>query len=60
MILSGNNKPSHSEMNSDALEKSIRKEIDHGCTLPLTIGYLQNIKNTGFVSLLVTEKLSIN
>ena len=47
-------------MNSAGLEKSIRKEIDHGLALPLTIKYLQNIKNQGVVHVGVAEKLSIN
>ena len=44
MILRGNHKSYHSEMNSTTLYKSIIKEIDHVCALPLTIECLQNIK----------------
>ena len=44
IILRGNHKSSHSEINSAALEKSISKEIYHRWVLPLTIKYLQNIK----------------
>ena len=60
MILRGNHKSSHSELNSDTLEKSIRKDIDHVWSLLLTIKYLQNIKNAGFVPLEVSEQFSIN
>ena len=37
MILRGNHKSSHSELNSDTLEKSIKKYIDYVWSLPLTI-----------------------
>ena len=37
MILRGNHKSPHSKMNSDALDKSIRKDIDHGWALPFTV-----------------------
>ena len=43
MIPRGNYKSSHSYLNSASLEKSIRKEIDHGWELTLTIKSLQNI-----------------
>ena len=51
MIPRGNYKLYHSEMNSAALDKAIRKEINYGWALPLTIIYLQNIKNAGVVPL---------
>ena len=51
MILRENHKPSHSELNSAALDKAIIKEIDHGWVLPLTIESQQNIKNLGVVPL---------
>ena len=57
MILRGNHKSSHSEMNSAALNKSISKDIGHGLALPLTIEYLKNIKNTRIVPLRVSEKI---
>ena len=60
MILRGNHKSSHSVLESAALDKSIRKDIDHGWALPLTIESLQSTKNTGVVPLGVAEKLSIN
>ena len=60
MIIRGNHKSSHSEMNSYALDKAISKYIDHRWALPLTIESLQNIKNTGVVPLGVAEQLSIN
>ena len=60
MILRGDHKLSHSEMNSAALDKSINKDIDHGWALPLTIKFLKNIKNAGVIPLGVAEKLSIN
>ena len=47
MILRGNHKPFHSEMKSYAMEKSIRKEIDHVWALLLTIESLHNIKTQG-------------
>ena len=47
MILGGNHKPSHPEMNSAALEKVIIKEIDHVWALTLTIKSLLIIKNAG-------------
>ena len=37
MLLRGNHKSSHSVLNSAALNKAIRKEIDHGWALPLTV-----------------------
>ena len=37
MILRGNNKLSHSELNTDVLDKAIMKDIDHRWALPLTI-----------------------
>ena len=49
MILRGDHKSSHSEMNSAEIDKAISKYIDHGWALPLTIEYLKNIKNTGVV-----------
>ena len=55
MIFRGNQKSSHSEINSAALEKAISKEIDHGWALPLKIESLQNIKNAGVVPLGVAE-----
>ena len=60
IILRGNHKSSHSEINSAALYKAISKLIDHGWTLLPTIKYLQNIKNAGIVPLGVAEKFSIN
>ena len=60
MILRGNHKPPHSEMNSAALNKSNSKEVNHGWALPLTIGSLHKIKNAGVVPLGVAEQLSIN
>ena len=51
MILRGNHKSSHSVLNSAELDKSISKEIYHGWALPLTIEYLQSIKNAGVVPL---------
>ena len=56
MILRGNHKSSHSELNSAALDKSISKEIDHGWALPITIESLQNIYNGGAVPLGVAEQ----
>ena len=47
-------------MKSEVLEKSIIKEVDHRWILPLTIGSIQNIKNSGIVPLVVAEQLSIN
>ena len=60
MILRGNHKSSHSVLNSASLEKAISKDIDHGWALPLTIEYLQSIKNSGVVPLGVAEQFSIN
>ena len=60
MIFRGNHKSSYSEMNSAVLEKSISKEINQGLVLPITIKYIQNIKNSGVVPLVVAEKVSIN
>ena len=60
MILRGNHKSSQSELNSGALDKTIRKEIDHGWALPLIIESLQNIKNAGVVPLGIAEQFSIN
>ena len=60
MILRGSHKSSHSVLKSAALDKSIRKEIDHGWALTLTIESLQNIKNAGVVTLGVAEQFSIN
>ena len=60
MILRGNHKSSHSVLNSAALDKSKSKEIDHGWAFPLTIEYLQSIKNEGVVPLGVAETFSIN
>ena len=60
MILRGNNKLSQSVLNTAALNKAISKKIDHGWSLPLTIEYLQSIKNTGVVPLGVAEYFSIN
>ena len=60
MILRGNHKSSHPEMNSSALVKSISKDIDHGWELPLTIKYLPNIKNAGVLPLGVEEQFPIN
>ena len=37
MILRRNHKESHSELNSDVLDKAISKETDHGWALTLTI-----------------------
>ena len=47
-------------MNSSALEKTIRKEVDRVWSLPLTIGFIQNTKNAGVVPLGVAEQFSIN
>ena len=47
MILRGNHKSSHLVLNPAALDKSIRKNIDHGWALPLTIEYLQTLKMQG-------------
>ena len=60
MILRGNHKSSRSVLNAAALNKTIRKEIDHGLELPLTILSLQSIKNAGVVPLGVAEQFSIN
>ena len=60
MVLRGEYKSFHSDMSSDALDKAIRKEVDHGWVFPLKIGCLQNIKNTGVVLLVVAEQLTIN
>ena len=60
MILRGNHKLSHSVLNSAAIYKTISKDTDHRWALPLTIEYLQSIKNAGVVPLGVTEQLSIN
>ena len=60
MIIRGNHKSPHLELNSDALYKSISKDIDHGWALPLTIKSLQNIRNAGVVPLWIVEKFSIN
>ena len=60
MILKINHKPSQSELKSAALDKSVRKDIDHGWALSLTIESLQNTKRSGVVPLGVAEKLSTN
>ena len=60
MILRGNNKSSHSVLNSSALEKAISKEIDHRWALYLTIESLQSIKNEGVAPLGVEVQFSIN
>ena len=60
MILMGNHKSSHSVLNSDVLDKSISKDIDHGWILPLAIESLQNIKNAGVMPLGVAEQFSMN
>ena len=60
IILRGDHKPSHSEINSSELYKDISKEVYHGWSLPPTIGSLQNIKNAEFVPLGVAELFSIN
>ena len=57
MILRGNHKSSHSEINSAALDKAISKDIDHGWALPPTVESLQNNKNSGVVPLGVAEKI---
>ena len=59
MILRGNHKSSQSLLNAAALNKAISKEIDHVWALPLTIKYLQSIKNAGVVPLVVAEQFSI-
>ena len=46
-------------MNSYSLDKSTSKEIDHVWASPLTIKYLQNIKNSGVLPLGVVEQFSI-
>ena len=55
MILRGNNKLSHSVLDSAALDKAISKKIDHGLAFPLTIESLQSMKNAGVVPLGVVE-----
>ena len=60
MILRGNHKSPHSELNPAELYKAIIKEIDHVWTLTLTIEFLQNTKNTGVVPLGVAKQFSIN
>ena len=47
-------------LNAAALNKAISKDIDHGWALPLTIEYLQSIKNAVVIPLGVSEQLSIN
>ena len=47
-------------MNSTTLDKDISKEVDHVWAFPLTIGSVQNIKNTGVVPLGSAEQFSIN
>ena len=42
------------------MEKSIDKEVEHGWASPLTIDPIFHIKNSGFITLGVSEKLSIN
>ena len=59
MIIGGNHKLPHSELNSDALYKVIIKDIDHVLALTLTIESLQNIRNAGVVRLGVAEQFSI-
>ena len=44
MILRGNDKSSHSALNSTALDNAISTEIDRGWALPLTIESLQSTK----------------
>ena len=56
MVLRGNHTSSQSVLNAAALNKAIIKEIDHGWELPLTIEYLQSIKNAGVVPLGVAEQ----
>ena len=46
-------------MNSYATGKSMSKEVDHGWTLPIKVGYLKNTKNAGVVPLGVAGKFSI-
>ena len=60
MILRGNHKSYHSVLNSDALDKSISKDIDHGWALLLTIESLQSNKNSGVLTLGVAEQFSID
>ena len=55
MIIRGNHKSPHLELNSAALYKAISKDIDHGWALPLTIKSLQNIRNAGVVPLWIVE-----
>ena len=59
MVLRGNHKPYHSDMNSAALEKIISKEVNHGWALNLTVTLLQSFNNSGVVPLGVVEQLSI-
>ena len=60
MILRRNHISFHSVLNSDALDKAIIKEMDHGWALILEVESLQNIKNAGVVPLGVAEKFSIH
>ena len=53
MILRGNHKPSHSELNSDVLDKAISKEINHGYIANTLKGKLNSQQKTN-VSWLVT------
>ena len=55
MILRGNHKSSHSELNPAAPDKALSKEIGHVWELPLTIESLQNIKYEGVMPLGVAE-----
>ena len=59
IILRGNHKSAKSVLNSEALEKAIDKEVEHGWAFPLTIDSIGNIKNAGVVLLGVAGQFSI-
>ena len=59
MIIRGNSKSAKTNLNASALEKVMRKEVDHGWYLILTIDLVRHINNMVVYPLGVVEQFSI-
>ena len=51
MLLRVKYKPSKSDLNTTAPGKAMVKEVEHGWTLTLTIEFIRQIKDMGFLPL---------
>ena len=59
MIIRGNSKSAKTNLNASDLEKVMRKEVDHGWYLILTIDLVRHINNMVVYPLGVVEQFSI-